>query len=179
MKHFIIIISLAIQLFPSNSISQNYNFPIKTYSANLDAYVGVWEYKSANEVFRINLIKGSKNTRLSIGETLIGDYFYQKDGVVLDNYFSDAIPSQISDRNYHDIVVRATNAKSNPENINPNKLKMVLKDKRLIKSSACCEVMLISPTQIRWILADCEGPVDSDFALGFSIPTDVILTKVQ
>jgi hypothetical protein len=56
---------------------------------------------------------------------------------------------------------------------------MILRDKRFEKASANCEIILISPTQIRWILQDSEGPVDEDFVSGFSIPTDVILTRVQ
>jgi len=41
------------------------------------------------------------------------------------------------------------------------------------------EILLISPTKIRWILKDDEGDYDEEdwVESGFSVPSDIILTK--
>lgn len=165
--------------FPIAISSQNYNQTDHVFTANLDAYSGVWEYRSSNEIFRVILKKGTENTRFVIGECLIGDYYYQKDGVVLDTYNENKIPLEINDSNQDLIIVGATNAKVKQENVNPNELYMFIFDKRLKKVGSSCEILLLSPTQIRWILADGEGVYSVEDILGFSIPTDVILTKIR
>ncbi|MCE1154817.1 MAG: hypothetical protein LWW91_01620 [Bacteroidales bacterium] len=149
------------------------------YSTNLDAYVGEWEYREANEVFRIHLKKGKLNISHSSGECLIGDYFYQSDGVIFDSYTPNKIPAERNSDNGVEIVIYANNANINIENSNPNVLYMLLRDKRFKKSSYSCKIFLLSENQIRWYLVNDEGPVDEDFIDGFSIPTDVILTKVR
>ena len=149
------------------------------YSTNLDAYVGEWEYKGENEVFRIILKRGLLRTSLFTGDCLIGDYFYQSKGVVLDTYSPSKIPLERNDSNTSTLVIYANNSNIDLENSNPNALHMLLRDKRFAKSSYSCKITLLSPTQIHWILENDEGPVDMDYNLEFSIPTDLVLTKVK
>lgn len=149
------------------------------YSTNLDSYVGEWEYKRANDVFRIHLKKGKLNTSLFTGECLIGDYFYQSDGVILDSYLPNKIPNEITDNNKGEIIIYANNGNSEIEKSKPNILYLLFQDKRYKKSSFSCWMHLLSENQIRWYLVNDEGPVDEDFIDGFSVPTDVILTKVR
>ena len=39
------------------------------------------------------------------------------------------------------------------------------------------KIKLIPPTQIQWILEDDEGDIDGWVEEGFSVPTNVIMTK--
>ena len=149
------------------------------YSTNLDAYVGEWEYKGENEVFRIILKRGLLRTSLQTGDCLIGDYYYQSNGVVLDMYSPSKIPAERNDSNKLNLVIYANNANIVKENSNPNVLYMLIRDKRFAKRSFNCKIILLSPTQIHWILENDEGPVDMDYNLEFSIPTDLVLTKVK
>lgn len=162
----------------STGFAQNYLKTDTVFTNNLDAFAGTWEYKGTSEIFRIILKKGSENTRYVVGETLIGDYFYQKEGVVLDFYVENKIPLIIADLTTG-IVITATNGAVNPEKVNPNRLYMNFRDKRFNKETGSGELVFISTTKIHWKIEEDEGPVDENFIDGFSVPTDVILTKVR
>ena len=169
------VIFLSFSFLNAQSVSE----PRKLFTENLDAYVGTWEYKNPNIVFRVFLRKGIKVTDRSFGECLVGDYFYQLNGVVLDAYDESKVPAELNVRNWQRVVVLASNGGFRREYINANELYMFLTDKRLKKRSMSCKITLLSPTQIRWYVENDEGPVDMDFIHEFSIPTDLVLTKVK
>ena len=172
-------VAVLLMFFSITTFSKDYSQADRVFTANLNAYEGVWEYSDSNQVFRVIIKKVPESTRFVIGESLIGDYFYQRDGVILDNYVEKKIPSEINDANNRQIIVYASNGVLNPNNINPNRLYMLFRDKRYNKVTGSGEIILLSPTQIHWKLENDEGPVDMDFIHEFSIPTDVILTKVK
>ena len=169
------VIFLSFSFLNAQSVSE----PKKLFTENLDAYVGIWEYKDSNKVFRVFLRKGIKVTDRSFGECLVGDYFYQLNGVVLDAYDESKVPTELNDKNWRRVTIYASNGGFRRESVDANELYMYLTDKRLMKRSMSCKITLLSPTQIRWYVENDEGPVDMDFIHEFSIPTDLVLTKVK
>lgn len=150
----------------------------QAYTANLDVYSGTWEYVSNNEVFRITLKIGTKDTKDFYGSCLIGDYYYSKNEVVLDNYSDSKNPATYDESSRKTIIIYASNGKIRSDYVNPNKLYVFFNDKRLKKWAGSGVIQLISPTQIRWILKDDEGIYGNEEVIsGFSVPSDVIMTK--
>ena len=75
------------------------------------------------------------------------------------------------------VVIYATNGKYNVNYVDPLKLRVNFNDKRLNKFTGSASIEFISPTQIRWGLKDDEGDYYEDPIMGFSVPTNVIMTK--
>jgi len=155
----------------------------QSFTINLEAYTGTWKYVSSNEGFRFTFINGTEDTDISYGSCLIGDYYYSKNNMVLDTYSINSIPTIYSDLTRKTIIIFATNGKFESVNFaNPNELYMHFYDKQFKKKVYSGKIQLISPTQIRWILRDDEGVYTSDekwVESGFSVPTDVIMTKKE
>ena len=154
---------------------------------NLDAYVGVWEYANATDTFRIVLRKGVQEAMPnSTNECLIGGYRYVKQGVLVGDYTKGIIPSQFLDKDWskedETITVKASNARSNPEWIDPNLLDLYFKDRGFNKWGGHSQIQLLSPTQIRWILEESEGVYLTEEDVppaGFSVPVDIVMTKIS
>ena len=72
----IFILCLNVNLILGQVIVKRQIFP-----TNLETYQGTWEYISGNEVFRVYLQIGRKDTEASFGPGVIGDYFYSKNSV--------------------------------------------------------------------------------------------------
>ncbi len=155
----------------------------ETFPTNLEAYQGTWEYISGNEIFRIFLKIGKEDSMVSFGPCIIGDYFYSKNNVVIDNYVISEIPTIDNNLTHNSVIINASNGKyESVKYANPNELYMTFYDKQRNKRVFSGEIQLISSTQIRWILKDDEGVYTSDeewIEPGFSVPTDVILTKKE
>ena len=150
----------------------------QVYTENLDSYVGAWEYKSSNEIFRIVLKMAVDETVLNSAPCLIGDYFYSKSGFVMDNYNEAEIPTSYSEINENLIIIFATNAKIKINWVSPNNLYVLFSDKRTKTLTGKGNIELISPTQIHWTLKGEEGVYDNEDSFkGFSVPTDVIMNK--
>ena len=150
----------------------------QTFSINLEAYTGVWEYVAGQETFRINLKIGIKDTKVSYGACLIGDYYYTKNNSFIDNNWNPNIPAIYNDLSRETITIYASNGKSGSvSRVNSNDLYMYFRDKQMKKRTASGKIKLISPTQIQWILEDDEGDIDDWVEEGFSVPTNVIMTK--
>ncbi len=153
----------------------------KTYSTNLESYVGVWENVTANYSFKIYLKIGTKDTEVSFGSCLIGDYFYSQNSVILDTYSVSNIPIIFNDLSRKSVIIYASNGKyESVSYANPNELNMIFYDKQRKKRVASGKIQLISPTQIRWLLEDDEGDYDEENWVepGFSVPTNVVMTKI-
>jgi len=159
----------------------------RLFTKNLDAYAGTWEYATATETFRVVLIKGVRSFSNSYAECLIGGYRYVKNGVVVADYTQGTIPSvfQESDLSINNsaITVKGTNAALTLAEVNPNVIRIFFKDMGLGKTTSEGQMQLLSPTQARWTLKDERGiyallPGESPPVEGFSVPTDVIMTKI-
>ena len=180
------------------SIGSTYGQNIKQlYSTNLDFYVGTWRYTNTatNEEFTVNLrktvfISSSLDSDLDMisEECIVGAYIYKKNGVVvLDNM--DEFMNDISDEDVW-IPVYASNANETASAVNPNKLWTTVEDYGILYPSSAHPksgmgtITIVSeanPKQIHWTLKDFEGARIAGHSppLGFSIPTDIILTKVE
>jgi len=180
MKTFIFKIIIVLTLLTTESLYCQLptitQLPI--YTSNLNSYVGKWEYTNGNVAFIIYLQKGKEDIPVSIGECLIGDYYYKKDGIILDNYESSQIPIVYNNTTRSNVVIYATNGKYNINYINPLKLRVYFNDKRSKTWTGSGSIELISPTQIHWVLKGDEGVYDNEeISKGFSVPTDVIMNK--
>ena len=163
------------------------------HTANIDFFVGTWRYENpqTGEEFILKLRKISHLLMPSDPfptEYVVGAYTFKRNGQIvtdcMDKFDSDVHP------------VRATNSTLRPSTVNPNRLRMSVSDygKRAPNGSVKTtgdnnELLIVSatePHQIRWILREdrgvraiFEGEEDGIHPLGFSIPTDIILTRVM
>ena len=159
------------------------------YSTNLDFYVGTWRYTNTptNEEFTIKLRK-SVYTAYNIREDcVVGAYTYKRNGVVV----LDNMNEYTKDRSMGvHVPIFASNASETASLSNPNRLRSEVEDygilwpdSKLPKSGQgiITIVSTVNPKKIRWELKDGEGPriVGHHPPMGFSIPTDIILTKVE
>ena len=172
------------------------------HSANLDFFVGTWKYENpqTGEEFILKLRKTSILLTHFTVETdlVVGAYTYKKNGQIV----TDCMDKFDSDIHVFMMPIDATNASINPAWVDPNRLRMVVRDygKRApngdVKTSRNeNELSVVSashPNQIRWILREDRGqrfyifleegeeePLCPIPPLGFSIPTDMVLTRVQ
>lgn len=150
----------------------------QVYTENQESFSGTWEYTSGNEVFRIVLKMGVDETELNSAPCIIGDYFYSKNGFVIDKYNEAEIPSSYTETNYKSLIIFATNAKVKANWVSPNNLYVFFRDKHTKTWTGNGNIELISPTQIHWTLQGEEGVyINDDSDKGFSVPTDVIMNK--
>jgi len=188
MKTFLITALIGIWSF--NLYAQNTLPQYTSYTANIDFYVGTWRYENpqTGEEFILRLRKTSRIIPLGTNATeyVVGAYTYKKHGqIVTDcmNKFDQNLPVL-------DMPVCATNSSTDPSSIDPNKLRMYVSDfgkfapNGDVKWTGSNELSIVSsttPNQIHWILRNDRGPVLEDEMppFEFSIPTDMILTRVQ
>jgi len=150
---------------------------------NIDAYVGIWEYKNNEEIFRIIMKKGIVYLSNVLTDCLLGDYYYKKGNIVVNDYNSgNNIPDTYTRKTSLNVIIYATNAFNceYKDRVDENRLYMHFSDINLNKHTASGAIHLLSPNSIRWILEEEEGEyVGEAPPLGFSVPTDVIMTRVS
>ena len=172
------------------SMSSTYGQSVKQrYTSNLDFYVGTWRYTNAtaNEEFTIKLRKTAYTSPFMIKrDCIVGVYTYKKNGaVVLDN-----INEFMIDRSEFPGPIYATNARETAAAVNPNKLETTVEDYGILTPASgqpkygrgsITIISMGTPKKIQWELKDTEGTyiVGYDPGTGFSIPTDIILTKIN
>ena len=172
-------ITLAILILPIVNIKAQQNI-------RYDSYIGTWKYtnSSTKEELTIMLKESSvKLPQIYGGHTikcLAGVYIYKKNGqIILDtsNQFTDNKPA-------NEMPISA----SNSSNTDPSKLVLSVRDYGKMKngrpktgSGLLISVSSTNPKKIRWQIGDSEGAYIAGTAppVGFSIPTDVIFTKVE
>ena len=148
-------------------------------SQNLESFVGTWQYISGNEVFRVVLVKGRLDIKDEYGDYLLGGYYYSKNGVVLYDCTQN-IPTVYTDASsdfYTGPAISGTNGSYSIERITPNRARLWLND-YLYDKWGQVFFTLQSATSARFELKEVWGK-DPDWPDGFSIPTDVVLTKVK
>ena len=173
------------------SIGSTYGQNIRQWhSANLDFYVGTWRYTNTatNEEFTINLRKTVYISSLSMirEDCIVGAYIYKKNGVlVLDN-----MDEFMVDRPIFPGPIYASNARETESAVNPNKLRTTVQDYGILSPASerpksgmgiITIVSVANPKQIHWTLEDPPGARIAGHSppLGFSIPTDIVLTKIE
>jgi hypothetical protein len=159
------------------------------FSKNLDAYVGTWEYRRGADVFRIVLKKDNAfddYDRTFLNERIYGGHVYIRDGIVVSDCIQIVEESTTLDSKT--MSISANNASLNEEFVTPNELRLLFRD-HLKNKFGLGTLTLIpgTPAQLHWrIIREPEGvyilaageslPV---FDPTWSVPTDVILTKVE
>jgi hypothetical protein len=196
MKKILILISLCCAAFSLNAqgLLIDIDGPDRTdvpeyFSKNLDAYVGTWEYREGTEVFRIILKKDRDYDDYDgtyLNERIYGGHLYIHDGEVI----SDCIQmvGESTSLDYKTMSISANNAEIDEEDVDANELRLVFRD-RLKNKTGLGTFTLIpgAPAQLHWkIIRKTEGvyilaageslPVVDPT---WSVPTDVILTKVD
>jgi len=151
---------------------------------NIEAYVGTWEYKSDDELFRIVFVKGDYHFGINyVVDCVIGGYFYQKNGVVVSDFLND-IPAVRNNETHRKVKIVGSNLNLKLELINPNRIWIHFRDVVKDKLTENGSFSLLSPTTARWKIEeesedDFVGKKRSSQENAFSVPTDVVMTKVQ
>ena len=160
------------------------------YSTNLDFYVGTWRYTNTTtkEEFTIKLRKSVYITMTNIKwDCVVGAYTYKKNGVVV----LDNMNKYMNDRSIgNPVPIYATNSRETAAELNPNELEASIQDYGILWPGSALPksgrgvITIVStgnPKKIHWELKDSEGIVIIDHTPppGFSIPTDMILTKIE
>ena len=178
--------------------SHSTTFRIDTfYTANLEAYEGVWEWTDETDTFRITLKKiPSRMTYakgITISEDLVGDYYYSKDGVVLDSYNTDSLPKISNNETLKWVIINASNGTYKSGVSNPNLVTGWLNDKRkeykefytgeLKLKHVGLNLRLLEDGRLEFSLEEPEGPrvvhKDIPYTRGFSMPETMVLTKMS
>ena len=148
-------------------------------------YFGTWVYQSKDTVFTIKIQK----TVLNEKELIVGGYSLKVKGVLTDNYIGNPPanwkPNTMAQNN--DIYIfgkcRVDEGESLVTIAFYDQRKKHFEGKSPIGGG---KMELISPTQLHWVLneeqgiANWEGSPYGDFKpIGFSVPTDVIMTREE
>ena len=174
----IITILIIMLCFNANTLYTQGIAKRQSFTANLELFNGTWEYANGNELFRIVLKMGTNDTNLFYGSCLLGDYFYSKNAVVMDSYNEISLPTTYDENSRNSIIIFASNGNIRADWVRPYTLYVFFRDKRLNKFTGSGGIEFVSPTQIHWVLKGEEGVYDNDDSFkGFSVPTDVIMTK--
>lgn len=155
---------------------------VQPYSANLDFYVGTWVYSdpAIGAEFTVKLRKTSRIDKYGINHCLVGAYTYKEDGQVRSDCmfrFNNQVDALY-------MPIYATNSALQQSDANPNRVYMFVEDVVMRKKTFSNEIEIISstdPKKIHWILRNDEGEYETHELPPdeFSIPTDVVLTKVE
>lgn len=158
-----------------------FDFPENTYFSDLDGtfhpFTGTWEYSSGNHVFRVVLSKLEHiydPTYKQYEDVMVGNYSYSMDG-----------------GNTFVTNTMAGNVSSNPDDypmfalcVEDNKLDFIFRDVAYNKGGcrAIFENLNTSPQTLRMTLKNPQELMprfegQPPIPAGFSIPSDVILTK--
>lgn len=158
-------------------------------SNNLDAFIGTWEYRTSTEYFKITLQEGFYSSDISF-PCLVGGYYYQKNGVTVADYLS-FMPSIVNGTNRKQvkIIVGSLAPIGQPTNATLATLLFIDDGKEQKGSGMGSSFTLLTPATARWKLVEGERiTLTDDYGnyypgfepepLGFSVPTNVVLTKV-
>ena len=139
---------------------------------NLDAYIGTWMYQSNDTIFKIVLKKG----------------YAEDQHIIVENYFSirDTIWHLDKKKGTQDFSIWASNNATSLDYIDPNRVGVLFYDQRKKhfggKGILGGKILLLSSDKIRWHLDEklglaLEEPDEYTELIGFSVPSDVIMTK--
>lgn len=157
---------------------------IKAFSqVNHDVFVGTWVYQKNDTVFKIRLQKGIVKGYLKNHNAIFGGYYLSVKGVVKENYIK-TIPASWDSG----ISAPLCNIYIDASSDTPNYLGFTFYDQRKKHINGtgipCGTMDLIAPNKLHWKLNEKEGlwymleGSDEDMTpRGFSVPTDVIMTK--
>jgi len=171
-------ITLATLILPIVNISAQQNI-------NYDFYIGTWRYTntSMNEELTIKLREATYSVPQIFGghtkKCLVGIYIYKKNGQII----HDTSSQFTSNKPAIEMPIYASSSTTNP-----SRLYLAIDDygkmKNGVPKSGIGLLFLESssnPKKIRWQIGESEGIYIAGEGppLGFSIPTDLVFTKVE
>lgn len=171
MKTIKLILMVALYLGISHKV-QGQNIP------NYDFYIGTWVYETANEKFTM---KTKRFDYLFLGKmyyVVLGTFRYEKNGeIIYDNL--NSLTTTIMDDGNPKVVL--ANESDLPSTQTHQSLRFRLIDPITGYASGRSQVQIVStnPAKISWTLNFDEGVYDEDETIGFSIPMNMVLTKVN
>lgn len=159
--------------------------------ANYDSFVGTWIYQNNDSIFKIKLQKGTWVGHFASHENIFGGYYLSVNGVIKEDYIK-TMPSILDNGTppENNVYLIAGGAP-------PNIVGFVFYDQRKQHFNGGGllggKMELITPNKLHWTLNEKEGIWDytegdlgdTDMVLpdatpiGFSVPIDVIMTKVE
>lgn len=139
---------------------------------NYDFYIGTWIYKTANEEFILK-IRDQKEASGNARYFAIGTYKYVKNGDVIYDFLSSV------KREERVAFLRIERLPSDQEH---KKLEIMYRDPKSKQKSGRKSTLSIyskNPDKLKWHLVFEDWEPDFDFPFEFTIPYDMILTKVE
>lgn len=159
---------------------------IKKYE--IDEFVGTWQYVGHDTVFTIKLVKGnSVGLNLKLGRPLFGGYSLSVGGVMVDNYIENIgtiwhqLENEAPVENIYIIALTSEYPTAGLGTKFYDQQKKHLNGKGIMGGY----IELIESGKLHWFLDEYaglyEGDADNPFPelIGFSVPTDVIMTKIS
>ncbi|MBQ8224795.1 MAG: hypothetical protein IJZ86_05555 [Bacteroides sp.] len=156
----------------------------------IEDFVGTWQYVNSDTVFTVKFVKGTDvNPSLRIERVrLFGEYSLQVDGVTLDDYLDvDSVLNSKLPVPEQKVYIKAS-ASHSPMRV----FGVTFYDQRKKhfdgKGIGGCSIVMVAPNKLHWELDESlgiffatEGCEDCPEVkpIGFSVPTNVILTKVE
>ena len=159
------------------------------FTANLDAYTGIWEYADDTCTFRIYLKKGKSYYHYGplSHEKVYGGHYIARNGIVITD-LKEAVKQAIEEPQIG-MTLSASNFEYEENLVNPNVLRFVFGDDLKDKMGGGLLTLISgNPMQLRWqILKESERVyywevgVDPEPVIheGWTVPEDVILTKIS
>ncbi len=176
MKAFKYILTVTIALFTFISAKGQHK-----YVPNFDFYIGTWIYESENEQFILMTKKysftfGPNNDKFY---RILGAFKYVKNGTVVYDFLDELDGMTIKNRPR----IIFANINDLPNNQEHQELRIQYSDPKTYQqnSSRLSRLSIFSknPDKLKWHLVVEDWEPDPECPLEFTIPYDMILTKVE
>ena len=155
----------------------------------IEDFVGTWQYVNSDTVFTVKLVKGTEvHSPFQKGDVLYGGYTLEVNGEVIDDYSNvNSVRDIRVSPPQQGIYITASTYRSPTVSFG-----VTFYDQRKKhfdgKGIGGCRIEMLSPSKLKWKLDESlgislaiEGCEDCPEVkpIGFSVPTNVILTKVE
>lgn len=149
------------------------------YVPNFDFYIGTWVYESANEQFVLKTKKYSYGPDNNRDYIMLGSYKYIKDGKVIYDFLDELEGMTTKNKPRIIFFVRY----DLPDNQEHSELLVQYGDPKTYQRNSVKQSRLSiyskSPDKLKWHLVVEDWEPDLELPLEFTIPYDMILTKVE
>ena len=149
------------------------------YVPNYDFYIGTWRYESANEQFILKTKKYAYGPEDNKSYLIMGAYKYIMDGKVIYDFLEELDEMTIKN-NPRIFFARIYDLPNNQEH---KELRVEYSDPKTYQSNSVKKSRLSiyskNPDKLKWHLVVEDWEPDLDCPLEFTIPYDMILTKVE
>jgi len=148
------------------------------YVPNFDFYIGTWEYKTVDEQFVLKTKKYSSGPDNDRSYVVLGAYKYVKNGKIIYDFLDELEGMTMKNRPR----IYFANIKDLPNNQEHAELRVRFRDPKTRQTNSVKQSRLSiyskSPDKLKWHLVVEDWEPDLELPLEFTIPYDMILTKV-